>query len=476
MTRLRALTMPKWGIEMTEGNLAEWKIRPGDSVRKGQIIAVVETDKIANDIECEYDAVVARILAAEGKTYPVGAPLAVLADEAVAEPEVDKFVSQFGAGGWTAAPDPAAAAGAAPVKATAAGAPERPAATIPARTAISSAAQRLALQRGVDVTAIRGSGPRWRITYQDVDQASKPAVQRAPSGPVSIEPTTHHLDGVFASAYAKRLAVRHSVDLSRITGTGDGGRISRQDVAQVIGDAPAVNRTDAAQSPEPQQQPRIVRMTPMRKAIARQLTLAKSTIPHFYLRATVRIDALLALRARANQANPDAATLNDYFLRGAALALREVPDVNVQVHEDAIHQFPHADIAFAVATDKGLTAPIIRSADSKSLAVIAEESRLLAERARDGKLRAADLEGGTFTVTNLGMFGIDQFDAIINPPQGAILAIGAARRQMVPGDHAWEQATAVMLSLSCDHRAIDGAVGARFMGALRALIEDPGRL
>ncbi len=476
MTRLRALTMPKWGIEMTEGNLAEWKIRLGDTVQKGQIIAVVETDKIANDIECEYDAVVARILATEGEIYPVGALLAVLADEAVAEPEVDRFVSQFGAGVPAAAQKPAAAAGTAAVRPKAAAVEEQPASTIPAHIAISSAARRLALQRGVDVSRIRGSGPASRITYQDVDQASKPAVPPAPAGPVSIEPTTGHLDGVFASPYAKRLAALHGVDLSLITGTGHRGRISRQDVAQRVGSAPTVKRADGAADLEPQQQPRIVRMTPMRKAIARQLTLAKTTIPHFYLRATVRVDALLGLRARASEASPQTATINDYFLRAAALALLEVPDVNVQVHDDAIHHFAHADIAFAVATDKGLTAPIIRAADTKTLAAIAAESRLLAERARDGKLRATDLEGGTFTVTNLGMFGIDQFDAIINPPQGAILAIGAARRHMVPGDHAWEQATAVMLSLSCDHRAIDGAVGARFMGALRTLIENPERI
>jgi pyruvate dehydrogenase E2 component (dihydrolipoamide acetyltransferase) len=476
MTRLRALTMPKWGIEMTEGNLAAWKVRNGDQVSKGQIVAVVETEKIANDIECEYDAVVARIVTPEGEIYPVGTLLAVLAEGATTGPEVEEFIKQFGAH----APAGASAAPATAVR-RAAGEPAQAAAqewaeaTIPPDVAISPAARRLASQRAVDVSRIRGSGPGSRITYQDVDQASKPEAHRAPAAAVSIATTTAHLEGVFASPYAKRLAVRHSVDLTGLTGTGARGRISRQDVIHATGTAPAV--AGDVTGGEPRQQPQIVHMTPMRKAIARQLTLSKSTIPHFYLRATVRVDALLALRARAKQEQAaQSATTNDYFLRAAALALRQVPDVNVHVHQHTIHRFAHADIAFAVATDKGLVAPIIPNADSKPLAVIAKESRLLAERARGGKLRPADLEGGTFTVSNLGMFGIDQFDAIINPPQGAILAIGAARPQMVPGAQTCEQATAVSLSLSCDHRAIDGAVGARFLSALRVLIEDPERL
>ncbi len=480
MSRLRALTMPKWGIEMTEGTLAEWKIRAGDSISKGQIIAVVETDKIANELEADYEAVVSRLLASEGEIYPVGALLAVLADAAAPEAEVDEFISEFGtrhASGAVAAAAPAparsAAAAAAPAPA-AAGQQKRLDPAIPPHVSISPAARRLALQRAVDVTKIRGSGPASRISFQDVDQASKPEVHRPPGAAVSIAATTADLDEHFASAYAKVIAVRHSVDLSALTGTGPHGRVSRKDVMRAIDSTAAAAGAD--QGEVPRQQPQIVRMSAMRKAIARQLTLAKSTIPHFYLRAAVRVDALMALRARSKQERAEAATINDYFLRAAALALVEMPDVNVQVHEDAIHRFSHADIAFAVSTDKGLVAPIIRAADTKPLATLAAESRALAERARAGKLRAPDLEGGTFTVSNLGMFGIDQFDAIINPPQGAILAIGAARRQMVPGDHAWEQATAVNLTLSCDHRAIDGAVGASFMNILRNLIERPERL
>lgn len=477
MTRLRALTMPKWGIEMTEGNLAEWKVRSGDTVAKGQIIAVVETDKIANDLECEYDAVVARILADEGETYSVGTLLAVLAEGTAVESEVDGFVKQFGSSVNSASPSvQAAATSPAAVEPAKPDAPKQPASAIPPDIAISPAARRLAMQRGVDVSVIHASGPGGRISYQDVDQASKPEPRRHAQAPVSIVPTTAHLDGPWASPYAKRLAVLHSMDLTQLTGTGRLGRISRQDVMAAIGSPPAAKDAGAVATGESAQRPQIVRMTPTRKRIARQLTLAKTTIPHFYLRAMIRVDELMALRAHAKDEQAEAPTLNDYFLRAAALTLLEVPDVNVQVHEDAIHRFAHADIAFAVATDKGLVAPIIRNADVKTLPAIAAESRVLAERARNGRLRADDLEGGTFTVSNLGMFGIDQFDAIINPPQGAILAIGAARRHMIPGDHAWQQATAASLSLSCDHRAIDGAVGARFMSVLRALIEHPEKL
>ena len=190
----------------------------------------------------------------------------------------------------------------------------------------------------------------------------------------------------------------------------------------------------------------------------------------------MRVDALLALRNREKQTAPDAPTLNDYFLRAAALALVEVPDVNIQVHDDAIHRFAHADISVAVATDKGLITPIVRAADTKSVAEIAMESRLLAQRAGPGKLKPEEFQGGSFSVSNLGKFGIDQFDAIINPPQGAILAIGAIRIQPTLQNHALAFSSVVNVSLSCDHRAIDGAVRCGFVAALRDLLEAPEQL
>jgi pyruvate dehydrogenase E2 component (dihydrolipoamide acetyltransferase) len=222
--------------------------------------------------------------------------------------------------------------------------------------------------------------------------------------------------------------------------------------------------------------PEILPMSSLRRTIARRLTEAKATIPHFYLRAEASVDALLALREAANIVIGRKASVNDFIVRAAALALKEVPDVNIQVHGDAIHRFPHADIAVAVATARGLVTPIVRAADTLSPHAIGEAVKALAQRAQDGKLKADDLEGGTFTVSNLGMFGVDQFDAIINPPQGAILAVGAARRVCVEDGEGVAFQTRIAFSLSCDHRAIDGATGAAFLKAFRALVEAPARL
>jgi pyruvate dehydrogenase E2 component (dihydrolipoamide acetyltransferase) len=220
----------------------------------------------------------------------------------------------------------------------------------------------------------------------------------------------------------------------------------------------------------------VIRMSATRKAIARQLTQSKTTIPHYYLRREVSLDPLQWLRDDRKRQQGTAPSLNDYLLRATALALCEVPDVNIQVHGDEIHRFSDANIAVAVATDKGLITPVLRAAQRKPVEVLAAELRPLVECARAGRLRAADIEGGTFTVSNLGMFGVDQFDAIINPPQGAILAIGAARRRPIERAGGVAFGTVAWLSLSCDHRAIDGAMGGRFLGALADLLESPGRL
>jgi pyruvate dehydrogenase E2 component (dihydrolipoamide acetyltransferase) len=482
VTELRALTMPKWGIEMTEGTLAEWKVSSGDRVDKGQIIALVETDKIVSEIEAEEPATVARLVAKTGEVYPVGALLAVLGEGPAAE--VDAFVAAFrpseGSAAALAAAESATAlqtpAGTAiPVSSAASRANGAAQYSVPEGLAISPAARELAAAHRVDLDAVKGSGRNGRITFQDVDQATRPAVTRIARGAANIVPPGERAEDFRATPYAKRLARRHSLDLNGLQATGSRGRVGRTDVLRALEQHGVASAGDAAAG-ERDAPVQVVKMSPMRKAIARQLTVAKSTIPHFYLRAAVRVDALIAMRNREKQTTPEAPTLNDYFLRAAALALLEVPDVNIQVHDDTIHRFAHADISVAVATDKGLITPILRAADTKSVAEIAMESRLLAERARAGKLRPEEFQGGSFSVSNLGKFGIDQFDAIINPPQGAIVAIGAVRTQPTLQDGALAFASVVNVSLSCDHRAIDGAVGAGFVAALRDLLESPEQL
>ncbi|MFV3073543.1 2-oxo acid dehydrogenase subunit E2 [Niveispirillum fermenti] len=489
MAKLRAFTMPKWGIEMTEGTIGEWMLKEGDAFKKGQLITLIETDKITNEVEAEFDATLARVLAQVGQTLPVGALLGVFSDGTASPAELDAFIAAFKpADVSTAAGDAAGPSPAAPP------APPPPIASapspIPDHVRISPAARELALGRGVDVGAIAGSGRDGRVTHQDVDQASRPPVSVGGGAPVSVMPTTTGLDTVFASPLAKRLAVQHGVNLSGLTGTGPRGRICKQDVlgrVERVASQPATLPPAPAPRSEPVASPpapatadpgvvEIVRMSPMRKAIARQLSLSKQTIPHFYLRMSVRVDALQAMRAAAKAATGEAPSVNDYVVRAVALALQRHPAMNIQVHGDEIHRFGQADIAIAVATEKGLVTPIVRAADTKSVARIAADVKALAERARANRLQADEFQGGSFSISNLGMYGIDQFDAIINPPQGAILAVGAARRQPIDMNHALGFATLMQLSLSSDHRAIDGALAAQFMATLRGLLEEPAAL
>ncbi|WP_321390480.1 2-oxo acid dehydrogenase subunit E2 [Emcibacter sp.] len=476
MTKLRAFTMPKWGIEMTEGVVGEWMVEEGKTFRKGDLLGLIETDKITNEVEAEYDGMFARLVAVPGETYTVGELIAVVVgpDDKPSEADVDAFIADFKPSDTsTASKGGKSKKAAAPKPVQQPATKTAPAARIKIDESvnISPAAKALAEERGVDVSDINGSGKDGRITYQDVLQASLPEVSIGGGEPLDITPVGNDLDRFYASPLAKRLAVQHGVDLSTVSGTGPRGRICKDDVLAQVQEAPGVSVPHPAAGTV-----EVVKMSPMRKAIAKSLSHSKSTIPHFYLRQKVRIDAILGLRAQAKAATGEAPSINDYIVRACAIALGRHPDVNVQVHGDEIHRFADADISVAVATDKGLITPIVRAANNLSVAAISREVRQLADKARAGRLQPEEFQGGSFSVSNLGMYGIDQFDAIINPPQGAILAVGAGSRQPIEIDHALAFATVMELSLSCDHRAIDGAVGAQFMKTLRELLETPGEL
>ncbi|MFM5886278.1 MAG: 2-oxo acid dehydrogenase subunit E2 [Novosphingobium sp.] len=465
MADIRPFCMPKWGIEMTEGNIAEWMVKPGDSFTRGQVLCLIETAKITNEVEAEFDAVVKRVLVPAGdEAHAVGTLLAVFADADASEAEVDAFVAAFkpaesgGVAGKSAAPAAAAPAPAAP----------RPIVT---NRPISPEALKLAEQEGVDLADIEGSGRGGRITYQDVDQARRPAARPMLRGTAELAAEDA---SAFASPLARRIAALNGIALGPIKGTGPRGRISKADVLTLV-PAPA---SGAASFGAPfalvANPPRVEPFDKVRKVVARRLTEAKQTIPHFYLRVSARADDLVALRKTANLVLGIKASLNDYLVKAVAMALARHGDVNVQVHGDAVHSFAHADVAIAVASPKGLVTPVVRQADRMHIAQIAAATRALIDNAQAGRMSFEDMDGGTFSVSNLGMFGIEQFDAIINPPQGAILAVGTVTREAVETDDggiAFE--SRIGLTLSVDHRAIDGAAGAQFLQTLKGLIEAP---
>ena len=412
---LKYITMPKWGIEMQQGTLSEWHVKEGEAVEKGQLIALVETDKITNEMEADAPGVLHKALVPEGEVRVVGELLAVIGDADVDPSEVEAFIAAF------EAPD----------------------------------------------TSMAGANS---------SAGGEVAASSKTEKPVAL--SNADFEGINISPAAKSLAVSLGIKADTIVATGRRGRISLQDVEQaaaaqglgVSADKSEEGETDVSNDPE------IATMSNLRKTAAKRLTEAKSTIPHFYLRIQANIDELLAAKARYQKSNGKV-SLNDILVKAAAAALADNPDVNVQIHGDDIHKFPHADIAVAVATEKGLVTPLVKRANIKSLSEISKNVADMAARARDGKLTHDDMGAGTFTVSNLGMFGVNQFDAIINPPQCAILAVGSSTRVWTESDNKdGAFATILSLSLSCDHRAIDGATGAAFLGSLKQHIENPKAL
>ena len=411
------ITMPKWGIEMQQGTITEWHAVPGGALAKGAPLLDVETEKIVNSVEAPVAGTLRRIVAETGSTEAVGALIAVFADASVSEAEIDAFITGF---------KPADASF---DHADAPAAPAAPAAAAPALDAaaegearISPIARRIAERLGVDITQVKGTGRNGRVSKEDVEAYAASIGVQAGATPVAAP--------VVASTAAA-------------AATGEG--VVRE------------------------------KMTSMRATIARRLLESKQGIPHYRLAADVDLTALLARRAALRAAGTEV-SVNDLLVRACALTLVKHPAVNAQLQGDEVHKFPHADIAVAVATDGGLVTPIVRSADTKSAAQIGAETGDLATRARSGKLTREEITGGTFTLSNLGMFGIDRFDAIINPPQVAILAVGAGADRVIARGGGVVVAKVATLTLSCDHRVVDGAIGAQFLQALRQTIESADAL
>ncbi|MCD0500740.1 pyruvate dehydrogenase complex dihydrolipoamide acetyltransferase [Achromobacter sp. MY14] len=440
------IKLPSIAADTSDGNLHQWLKKEGDPVAVGDALAEIETEKAIVEINAEHAGVLGRIVVPAGAaSVPINTVIGVLLAEGDDASAIDRVLAEHG--GTAAGSSGAAAAAAGSSGNTASSA------------ATSADAASAAVKSDAGAPAARSPAASTPSASDDVPASNTPV----PGG------------RLFASPLARRLAAQWHVNLLGVTGTGPHGRIVRRDVESARDRAHDATTVSPPSSTRPAA--RRVPHTGMRRAIARRLTESKQNVPHFYLSVDCKMDALLALRSQANQGGAVKLSVNDFIVRAAALALREVPEVNVSWHDDAIEYHAGADISVAVATDGGLVTPIVRDADVKPLLAIAAEIVELAGRAKVSRLKPEEFTGGSLTVSNLGMYGISQFAAIINPPQAAILAVGAAERRPVVGENGELVAATVMtVTLSADHRAVDGAVGARWLAALRTLIENPVRI
>ena len=426
------ILMPALSPTMEEGTLAKWHVKKGDTVSSGDVIAEIETDKATMEVEAVDEGVVDEILVAEGtEGVKVNTPIARLAGE-----------------GGAAAPSPAPTT-------------ETPAAKAP--------------------EPVKAEAPKPASPTPAPQPAAAPA--KAPDG-----------GRIFASPLAKRIAEQKGVDLASVTGSGPHGRIIKADVeaakpgqakAAAPSAAPAASAPAAAAPRQVQSLEQmgiapgsydLIPLDGMRKTVARRMTDSFRDVPHFPLSVDIELDELLAARTKINamlEKQGVKVSVNDMVIKAAAVALMRVPEANASYTPEGIAMHHHADIAMAVAVPGGLITPIIRSAETKGLAQIATEAKDLAERARTKKLKPEEFQGGTFSVSNLGMFGIKSFASIINEPQGAILSVGAGEKRPVVRGNELAIATVMTVTLTCDHRVVDGATGARWLAAFKPLLEDP---
>ncbi len=394
--------MPALSPTMTEGNLVKWHKNEGDSIKAGEVLAEIETDKATMEVEAVDEGTLAKIMVPAGsENVPVNQLIALITEEGEEFNPSEVFLQPTSSG--------------------------------PSRT--------------------------------PVEEKAVPRAAVEPVSPSSPEKT----ERVFITPLAKRLAQQNALDPSSLKGSGPHGRIIRADIDF------ALHQRPAGTSAVYQSTYTDVKLNSMRKTIAARLTESKQSIPHFYLTVECDLDALLILRRQIHDL-PETAqkfSVNDFIVKACALALLKVPEANVTWHDTFIRQHHTADVAVAVAIEGGLITPIVQSAHVKTLAEISTEVRSLAERARSGKLKPEEYQGGTFTLSNLGMFGIRNFSAIINPPQACILAVGAGEKRVVVKDEQITIATIMTCTLSVDHRAVDGAIGAAFLQEFKKFIENP---
>ena len=428
------ILMPALSPTMEHGILTKWLVKEGDTVSSGDLLAEIETDKATMEFEAVDEGVIGKILIAEGsQDVPVNTPIAVLLDNDETAGEIDQPA---------ATPETPAAVATAPIANIAnisAAAPKDPAMAATKQTAngervfASPLARRIAAEKDLDLTQVTGSGPKGRIVKADVEHATASPQATAVQNPVApASGTTTISAGMSSETVLKMYQDRAYKEIAL------GG---------------------------------------MRKTIAARLTEAKQTIPHFYLRRDIRLDALLALRSELNPqlvSREIKLSVNDFIIKASALALQQIPSANAVWAGDRVLQLTPSDVAVAVAIEGGLFTPVLKDAETKSLSMLSTEMKDLATRARDKKLAPHEYQGGSFAISNLGMFGVDNFDAVINPPHGAILAIGAGKKKpVVEADGSLGVATVMSITMSVDHRVIDGALGAQLLEKIVQNLENP---
>ncbi|MEY4559474.1 MAG: hypothetical protein RLZ82_489 [Actinomycetota bacterium] len=429
------IRMPEVAAGATEIVLSKWNVAVGASVKVGDILAEMETEKAVVDYASEADGTVYKILVADGASVEVGSPIIILLGAGEDGSAGDALLGGSAAAAPVASPvvevpAPIAAPVAAPIApplAAPVASPIAPAAPVAAASApadnsrqfVSPIVRKIARERGVELTQVSGTGPQGRIVRRDLESFLASGAAATPTATASYSSSSELAKQEYSSSY---VTVPH---------------------------------------------------TGMRRAIARRLTESKSTVPHFYVTADCKVDALLELRKSINESSPVKISVNDIVVKAVASALMDVPESNVVWNAEAMHKYESADIAVAVTTDGGLLTPVIRGVEKRSLSNLSMEIAELAVRARAGKLRQEELEGGSFAVSNLGMFGTKEFTAILNPPQSGILAVGAASPRAIVEDGQIVVANIMTVTLSADHRAVDGALAAQWLAAFVKRIENP---
>ena len=433
------VTMPKLGFDMAEGTLVRWVKAEGDSVEKGEVIAEIETDKATVEVESSYPGIMYRHIVDEDTTLPVNAPIAVIAEEGEepSEEEIDGLVEEAGGG------------------------PKKKKAKKDEKTAAEKESHEKSQEK------------------PDVQETTEEESDVTPAGSVRSSPL------------ARRIAEDKDVQLKKVGGTGPRGRVVKKDIERYLETMREEGREEGAETVEEALQPltaftvgevpedEVIEMSRLRQAIGRRMQDSNQNFPHFFVTRAYKTGSMMKLRKELNQLLPesDKLSVNDFILKAVALALRQYPNLNASIEDEKhIRRHGHVNIGVAVAVEGGLLTVVVKDADQKPLRVIAREVREMATRARDGKVRNEDIQGSTFSISNLGMFGVDNFSAIINPPEAGILAVSAVQEQPVVEEGELKVGSRMKATLSADHRVTDGAEAAEFMQVLANYLEEPMRL